>query len=346
MLVETQKMKSMLQRIAAILLFVALIALPVFVFANGDSDATCKGLVPCGCKGGPPCNACHFVQLFQNILNFLWYKISLPIAAAMFAYGGFLMVVASAKPATFEKGKKILLNTVIGVAIVFFAWLGVDTIMKLFGSKLIAGAEVPSEGQLGFGPWNQITCVYTPPPVVPGGGMTPGAGVIATDAAAAAKDVSAAASSGGLVLQGTGSCMSVSPASNISEAESGRPMTTCSSGCSPSSGCGGVGGGGFVAPSLDMLNGLAAFPRVTRCGAFTTTSISGGSHSGPSHYAGRSFDMVPSRSVNWDTCLGDMYAASQAGTIKGLSSSPTRCEDNSGKQVSCSVATHIHVEFQ
>ncbi len=125
-------------------------------------------------------------------------------------------------------------------------------------------------------------------------------------------------------------------------------MTTCSSGCksTPGQGCGGVGGGGFVAPSLDMLNGLASIPGATRCGTSITTSISGGSHSGPSHYAGKSFDLVPPRgSINWDTCLGDIYAANNAGTIKNLASA-TRCEDNTGTKVSCSAATHIHVEFQ
>lgn len=116
------------------------------------------------------CTICDIFVMGQNILNLLLYDISIPLAALMFAYGGFLMLTGGiASPDKYMKGKKVLINTVIGIAIIFFAWLGVDTVMKLFASKLVASAsESP------FGPWNKIECVSRPPAGLLPGGASPG----------------------------------------------------------------------------------------------------------------------------------------------------------------------------
>ncbi len=128
-------------------------------------DATAKGLVPCG--GGPPepaCEPCHIFSLVQNIYNWLIFPppqgggIVLVVAILMFAYGGFLMIIpgigGEKSVPMYQKGKKVLTNAVIGILIIFLAWLTIDTIIKALAGQEIGRAGVAKI----FGPWNEIKC--------------------------------------------------------------------------------------------------------------------------------------------------------------------------------------------
>jgi hypothetical protein len=60
----------------------------------------------------------------------------------------------------FEKGKKILWNVAKGLAIVFFAWVAIDTIIKVIADQnLVSGAPATING---WGPWNTIECTRAP----------------------------------------------------------------------------------------------------------------------------------------------------------------------------------------
>lgn len=117
----------------------------------------CSDKVICIKDDGTPavarnvCDTCDIFALAKNVLDFIWYSISLPIAILMFAYAGFLMVVPGSTGDTprYTKGKQIFKTTVFGLLIVFVAWLGIDTIIKGLG-----GFEP------GFrpGPWYEINC--------------------------------------------------------------------------------------------------------------------------------------------------------------------------------------------
>lgn len=151
------------------------------------------GLVPCGNikdslgRVVNPCTSCDIFVLIQNILNFLWYPLSVSIAALMFAYGGFLMIVGATgeislgggQKSSYLRGKKVITNTIIGVAIVFFAWLTIDTIIKVVAGQTLAGgtpALIPkniglSPGNLG--PWNKIECKAAPLSAAPAAAAEP-----------------------------------------------------------------------------------------------------------------------------------------------------------------------------
>ena len=153
----------------------------VLLWAAFPFSASAQGLVPCGTSANPtPCQPCHIFALIQNILNFLWWYISIPIATLMLAYGGFLLMLpslGSGSPPMLAKGRKILKNTVIGVLIIFFAWLFVDTIIKVIaGQGLASGTPALIPRRLGLspgnlGPWNEVECSSTgPSPFVPPAG--------------------------------------------------------------------------------------------------------------------------------------------------------------------------------
>jgi hypothetical protein len=87
----------------------------------------------------------------------------------MFIYGGFLMVFpgfgGEKSVAALTKGKKVITNTLIGLAIILFAWLGVDAIIKVLVGRQEVGSGQTAEirGTSGFGPWNKVECQVPPP---------------------------------------------------------------------------------------------------------------------------------------------------------------------------------------
>ena len=108
-----------------------------------------RGIVPCGNPGQEPCQACHLVQLAENIVNFFIY-FSIAVATLMFAWAGILYVSSSTNPKNIETAHSIFWSVFVGLIIVLSAWLIVDVIMKTFVSESK------------FGPWNKIQCVGQP----------------------------------------------------------------------------------------------------------------------------------------------------------------------------------------
>ncbi|MEK7561073.1 MAG: thrombospondin type 3 repeat-containing protein [Patescibacteria group bacterium] len=132
--------------VAAVILFSAFI--PLAASAQGEGS-----LVPCGLTGQQDtpdriCNFCHLFQLAQNILNFIWTYIAVPLAALMFLIGGVYMILPSTKSGNYEQGKRIITATLIGIGITFFGWIFVDWFIK----SLMGYQENK------FGPWNQVRC--------------------------------------------------------------------------------------------------------------------------------------------------------------------------------------------
>ena len=165
--------------IFSVIIGIALVAalsalLPFFAFAQET------GLVPCGRQSDTGvnaiCQACHIFVLVNNLLHFVWWRIVTPAAALMVLVGGFFMVLPSMKPAHYERGKKILTSTIVGIIIIFLGWLLIDTVMKY-----VLGFREEE-----FGPWNSILCPLQEIPMIalgpplgggqPSGGQPPNGG--------------------------------------------------------------------------------------------------------------------------------------------------------------------------
>jgi len=103
--------------------------------------AEAGGLVPCGGPGEPPCKLCHLFCLFRNIVNFILWNIVPPVAALMIAIGGFYFFFAEGKPEGIQKGKEIIKATLIGLVIIFAAWLIVNLFFQIIGVQQWTGLE-------------------------------------------------------------------------------------------------------------------------------------------------------------------------------------------------------------
>ncbi len=122
-------------------------------------------LVPCN---GPECQACHLVQLGQNILSWL-IGIMASVIALVFAIGGMKMVMSGGNTESVSQGKSMMSNAVIGFVILLAGWLIVDTLIKLF----------VDDGKIGV--WNSIQCVTQPElTTAPPAGTPPTGGVTTT----------------------------------------------------------------------------------------------------------------------------------------------------------------------
>ena len=125
------------------------------------------GLVPCGRNCNDPCTKececcpctlCHLFVLFKRIVDFLTLNIIFPLAVLMIVIGGVMFLTAAGDPGRIGTAKKILTSVVIGLAIIFLAWLIVDTIIMF-----LTPAGSP------FQNWSTIDC-----PVCGDGNCDPG----------------------------------------------------------------------------------------------------------------------------------------------------------------------------
>ncbi len=128
-------------------------------YAFVDAASYPSGLIPCD---GPECQACHFLQLGQNLIT--WFiGIMATLAALIVAFAGFKMLTSGGNSGKVSAAKEMMTNVVIGFIIVLAAWIIVDTVMKLFLKQDVLR-----------GPWYQIECVPPPPYVPPSTAGTPG----------------------------------------------------------------------------------------------------------------------------------------------------------------------------
>lgn len=108
--------------------------------------AAAAQIVPINECTGIDCQACHLVDLIQNIINFA-IGLSIPIAMALFAYAGVLYFTSAANGENINKAKGIFRSVLIGFIITLGAYLMVETVLH--------AVLKPSY----FDGWNSISCV-------------------------------------------------------------------------------------------------------------------------------------------------------------------------------------------
>ncbi|MEK9209536.1 MAG: pilin, partial [Patescibacteria group bacterium] len=137
------------KKIFFISLALVIVFLPVFVFGV-EGEEVKGGLVPCGTQVNEkgevtnPCTLCDIFVLIKKIMDFA-ALIAIPLAVGFMAYGGIRMAAAGGSTESLEKGRKALTSALIGIFLVFGAWLIIDLIM---GNLLKKGGV--------FWPWNEF----------------------------------------------------------------------------------------------------------------------------------------------------------------------------------------------
>lgn len=125
--------KSLVFPAISLVIFLMLI-MPVLSLAQGGNSSDSR-LVPCGTEANPtPCDFNQLMALINKIIRFVLFDLALPIAAIMFAYAGFLMVIGGGEAAGVRtKAKTIFTNTLLGLVFAVAAWLIINTILSILG---------------------------------------------------------------------------------------------------------------------------------------------------------------------------------------------------------------------
>lgn len=91
------------------------------------------GLVPCGGTGESACQFCHIFVLINTILQKLLFVFVPVIAVLMLIFGGVMFFFAGANPRLFSQATGIIKSVVIGLVIIFAAWMIVNTVISQIG---------------------------------------------------------------------------------------------------------------------------------------------------------------------------------------------------------------------
>ncbi len=112
-------------------------------------------LVPLQCSGNDPssCGTCEFVQLVNNLIQFIIVLAS-SIAVLVFIFAGFRMLTSGGNADAAKKAKEMITNVAIGYIIILAAFLFIDL---LFGVLIDDGN--PSLN------WRTVECIYPTRPV-------------------------------------------------------------------------------------------------------------------------------------------------------------------------------------
>jgi hypothetical protein len=146
--------------IAILILFFPLISLAIFQgsYQIDGKTVTYFGLVPCGKESilpgeSPevtyPCQLCHLFVMFAGVFKYFVFYVVIPIAVLLLVWGGVMFLLRAEDPRRVEEGKKIITATLMGLAIIFSAWLLINVFFLLIGVADWTG--------LGKG-WFEIKC--------------------------------------------------------------------------------------------------------------------------------------------------------------------------------------------
>lgn len=109
------------------------------------SLASAQGLVPCGSPGQAKCTLCDLLVLIKNLTTFMT-QLGLAFAGLFFVWGAFVIMTAGGSEQRVSEGKKVVTTTVIGILIMFSAYLIIGTLLNVL------------TGSPSALPWTQIQC--------------------------------------------------------------------------------------------------------------------------------------------------------------------------------------------
>ena len=127
-----------------LILIIAIYLIPDLSFAQGPG-----GFVTCE---GNTCSVCHLVDMANLIIKWILGMVFMVFAVLM-TVAGFGLVTSGGDTSALSAAKAKFTNALVGIVIVFSAWLIVNTIMvKLVSDGTTAGNIT------GWGPWSQVEC--------------------------------------------------------------------------------------------------------------------------------------------------------------------------------------------
>lgn len=113
--------------------FIALLLLPFGTFAGHEPHHDDPLVQACG-GAGNPCDFCDLMQLVSRILGFVMLRIVPSLATLLFLIGGFNWILGGGgDQEKLKRGKTILTATIVGLIIVYGAWILINSFFAWTG---------------------------------------------------------------------------------------------------------------------------------------------------------------------------------------------------------------------
>ena len=114
-------------------ILITLFLFVVLFFYLTPTQVYSAGLVPCGGEGESACQLCHFFVMFDNIAKFVLTRLVPPIGVLMLVIGGVMFFMAAGNPAGISKAKSLLTSVIIGLIIIYGAYLLISAFFTIIG---------------------------------------------------------------------------------------------------------------------------------------------------------------------------------------------------------------------
>jgi hypothetical protein len=109
-----------------------------------STTITADGEIRCEIEG-EPCQLCHLFVLFDRIVDFLLFRIVPPLAILMLVIAGTMYILAYLEvignPNWIVQAKSLIYSVLIGVIIIYGAWVLVNFFLQIIGVQDWTGLE-------------------------------------------------------------------------------------------------------------------------------------------------------------------------------------------------------------
>ena len=133
--------------------FIILLSAFCFLLSANICYASLLDKIPCAQEKGETCTLDHFVQLFVNVAHFI-LSITGSLALLAFVWGGVMFLISGGSTERIAQAKKILINAVIGIIIVFASY----TIISFILATTCFDTSKTSWNTTGYEWWNNAKC--------------------------------------------------------------------------------------------------------------------------------------------------------------------------------------------
>lgn len=99
----------------------------------GPVKADLLPLVQCGLTVDDPCEFCDFFDMLSRIIQLIMIRFVPLIATLLLVVGGSMLLFAGADPHLLQTAKNIIKSTLIGVVVIFAAFMIVGIILNAIG---------------------------------------------------------------------------------------------------------------------------------------------------------------------------------------------------------------------
>jgi hypothetical protein len=125
-------MKKNKKKLFFLIIFLLFVFIAPQILAQDLLTDTVGGpLIPTACKGdAKSCELDDFVQLLVNVFQVILGLIG-SLAFFFFIYGGFHWILSRGNPYMIQKGKDIIIGSVVGVTVVMASWSIINLIIIL-----------------------------------------------------------------------------------------------------------------------------------------------------------------------------------------------------------------------